>query len=166
MQAALALVRHLLRRHGDRVAVVVFQEQQARLITRFTRNLSAARRSLEAVVPGGLTPLGAGLRESREYLEGSGRRPRLLLLLTDGIPTVATTPRSPLEESLEEAARLPQARVRLYCVGLEPNERYLRQLVDQAHGRLFVVPELDPERLYAVARELGSGADAGYRARR
>ena len=152
MRAAKTLARHLLLTNRDRVAVMAFQERSAALAVPLTRNYAAVERGLRRVVPAGLTPLAAGLAAARLYLRGSHARNPLLLLVTDGIPTVSGAGGSPLEEALGEAERLRGSGVALCCIGLEPNERYLDELARRAGGRLHVVPELRPDLLAAVAR--------------
>ena len=152
MRAAKTLARHLLLTGRERVAVMAFQERAAVLAVPLTRNYAAAERGLARVVPAGLTPLAAGLQAARQYLEQAHARNPLLLLVTDGIPTVGLAAGSPLEEALEEADRLKATGVVLCCIGLEPNEHYLSELAHRAGGRLHVVPELRPDLLAAVAR--------------
>ena len=152
MRAAKTLARHLLVTGRDRVGVMAFQERGAALAVPLTRNFAGAERGLRQVVPGGLTPLAAGLAAARAYLRAAHARNPLLLLVTDGIPTVAGAGGSPLEEALEEAGRLQGSGIALSCIGLEPNERYLAELARRAGGRLHVVAELRPELLAAVAR--------------
>jgi magnesium chelatase subunit D len=152
MRAAKTLARHLLLTGRERVAVMAFQERSASLAVPLTRNYAAAERGLARVVPAGLTPLAAGLQAARTYLSRAHARNPLLLLVTDGIPTVGLGAGSPLDEALEEADRLRSTGFALCCIGLEPNERYLGELARRAGGRLHVVPELRPELLAAVAR--------------
>jgi magnesium chelatase subunit D len=152
MRAARTLARHLLLTGRDRVGVMAFQERSAVLAVPLTRNLAAAERGLGQVVPAGLTPLAAGLAAARTYLQRVHAKSPLLLLVTDGIPTVSLAGGNPLDEALEEAARLRGSGIALCCIGLEPNERYLADLAYRAGGRLQVVAELRPELLAAVAR--------------
>jgi magnesium chelatase subunit D len=152
MRAAKTLARHLLLTSRDRVAVMAFQERSAALAVPFTRNYAAAERGLGRVVPAGLTPLAAGLAGARAYLQASHAKRPMLLLVTDGIPTVSAAGGSPLEEALREAAQFRGTGVNLCCIGLEPNERYLAELARRAGGSLHVVAELRPELLADVAR--------------
>ncbi len=152
MRAAKMLARHLLLTSRDRVAVMAFQERGAVLAVGLTRNYAAAERGLGDVVAAGLTPLAAGLAAARQYLCRAHARHALLLLVTDGIPTVSAGGGSPLEEALAEAGGLRGSGIALSCIGLEPNEHYLRELARRAGGRLHVVAELRPDVLAAVAR--------------
>lgn len=151
MRAAKVLARHLLLTSRDRVAVMAFQERSAELAVGFTRNYAAAERGLSRIHPSGLTPLAAGLARARTYLQASHAKNPLLLLVTDGIPTVSATGGSPLEEALHEANAFRDSGVSLCCIGLEPNERYLRELARRAGGMLHVVAELRPELMAPVA---------------
>ncbi len=153
MRAARTLARHLVLTGRGRVAVMTFQERHCVLAVPLTRNYAAAERGLRRIAPSGLTPLAAGLRAARRYLGGARAKNPLLLLVTDGIPTAAMGEGSPLDEALIEAARLRDARVALCCIGLEPNERYLSELVRRAGGRLHVLTELRPEALARLAHD-------------
>lgn len=152
MRAAKTLARHLLLTSRDRVAVMAFQERGALLAVPFTRNYTAAERGLGRIQPAGLTPLAAGLAAARDYLRASHARNPLLLLVTDGIPTVSAGGGSPLDEALVEAERIGGLGLALACIGLEPNERYLAELARRAGGSLHVVSELRPDVLARVAR--------------
>jgi len=75
----------------DRVAVVAFRDEGARVLLTPTRALARARRELAALPGGGATPLAAGLRAALELARSArreGTRPRILLL-TDGRANVA-----------------------------------------------------------------------------
>lgn len=153
MRGAKTMARHLLLTSSHRVAVITFQEQGAKIAVPFTRNFAQAERGLNGIVPSGLTPLAAGLRTATNYVRECRARRPLILLVTDGIPTVAEAGGSPLEEALAAASRLHQEHIALCCIGLEPNERYMTELVARAGGRLYVVPELRPEILTRLAAE-------------
>ncbi|HEX6988384.1 MAG TPA: VWA domain-containing protein [Bacillota bacterium] len=151
MRAAKTLARHLLATTRDRVAVVVFQERQVRVSVPFTRNDLRVEQGLATIRPYGLTPLATGLAAAREYLRAARPRNPLLLLITDGIPTVPHDGTNPLDDALAQAARWRGSRVSFTCVGLQPNERYLRGLVASAGGSLHIVDELEADTLVAIA---------------
>ncbi len=153
MRGAKTMARHLLLTSSHRVAVITFQEQGAKIAVPFTRNFARAERGLSGIVPSGLTPLAAGLHTATDYVRECRARRPLILLVTDGIPTVAEAGGSPLEEALAAASHLHEERIALCCIGLEPNERYMTELVARASGRLYVVPELHPEILTRLAAE-------------
>lgn len=151
MRAAKTLARHLLFTTRDRVAVVVFQERQVRVSVPFTRNYARVEEGLATIRPFGLTPLATGLVRTRAYLEQARPRNPLLLLITDGIPTVPHEGKNPLEDALRAAAEWRATRAGFACVGLQPNERYLTELVTAAGGALYVVEELQAQTLVAIA---------------
>ncbi|MFO7246238.1 MAG: VWA domain-containing protein [Thermaerobacter sp.] len=151
MRAAKTLARHLLATTRDRVAVVVFQERQVRVSVPFTRNDLRVEQGLATIRPYGLTPLATGLAAAREYLKAARPRNPLLILITDGIPTVPHDGTNPLDDALSQAARWRGSRVSFTCVGLQPNERYLRGLVEAAGGSLHIVDELEADTLVAIA---------------
>lgn len=151
MRAAKTLARHLLATTRDRVAVIVFQERQVRVSVPFTRNDLRVEQGLATIRPYGLTPLATGLAAAREYLRSARPRNPLLLLITDGIPTVPHDGTNPLDDALAQAQRWRGSRVSFTCVGLQPNERYLRGLVESAGGSLHIVDELEADTLVAIA---------------
>ncbi len=166
MRAARALARHLVLTGRGRVAVLTFQERECTLVVPLTRNDLAVERGLGRVRPSGLTPLAAGLAGARHYLAAAHAKNPLVLLVTDGIPTAAHGAGSPLDEALTEARRFRDARLRLTCIGLEPNEHYLAELVRRAGGRLHVLAELRPEALARLAREERTRLEEGAFPRR
>jgi len=92
-----------------------------------------------------------GLEKALEIASRSLKKP-LVLCITDGIPTVPSTSLSPIEDSLVAARALAKRGVRLGCIGLEPNQSFLRQMVSAAKGTLYVVEELEASTLAAIAK--------------
>ncbi|MDI3316110.1 MAG: VWA domain-containing protein [Bacillota bacterium] len=151
MAAARRLVRHLALQTRDRVAIIVFQDRTSRLHAGFTRRWRLLAEGLDAVHPSGLTPLAEGLVHATRYVAAHARRKTLLLLLTDGIPTVPRLSLNPLQDAVEAAREIRRRRLAFACVGLAPNEGYLRQLCEAAGGRLYVLPELESGALVRIA---------------
>lgn len=151
MRDAKTLVRHLLLTTRDKVAVIVFQERQVRISVPFTRNYSRVEAGLGSIRPFGLTPLAAGLEEAEAFIRASRPRNPLLLMITDGIPTVPLRGRNPLDDALEAARRWRSLPAGFSCIGLQPNERYLSDLVAAAGGSLYVVDELEAHTMMAIA---------------
>ncbi|MCL6581053.1 MAG: VWA domain-containing protein [Firmicutes bacterium] len=151
MRAAKYLAQHLLLSTRDRVAVIVFQEREAGLYVPFTRNFEAVQRGLARIRPLGLTPLAEGLVQAASYVKAERARDPLLLLITDGIPTVPRWTLNPIADALAAARLLAKDRVRLSCVGLEPNLDFLRELAAAGRGTLHVLGELDQTLLSEIA---------------
>ncbi|EKP93759.1 VWA domain-containing protein [Thermaerobacter subterraneus] len=153
IRAAKDLAQQLLVSTRDRVAVITFQERVVQVQVPLTRNTSRVERGLSQIQPYGLTPLAQGLEVALLYLAQSRARNPLLVLVTDGIPTVPYRTANPLEDAVQVARQLGTGRfgrVGFTCIGLQPNERYLRELVRAAGGRLYVVDELERETLISI----------------
>ncbi len=90
------------------VAVVTVSGDGAQVVLRPTRSLEVARARMDAIDRRGPTPLAAGLREASrlaEQLRHRGLEP-LLVLITDGRPTVGEEGLGPVEATLRAAAAL------------------------------------------------------------
>jgi Mg-chelatase subunit ChlD len=149
--AAKHLARHLLVSTRDRVAVIAFQERDVKVYVPFTRDWAQVEEGLSRIQPMGLTPLAHGLTQSMDLIRQSRVRRPLLLLITDGIPTVPKWSVDPLADALEAARCVGAGRVPFGCIGLQPSRRYLEELVRVAGGSLHVVEELDEEALVTIA---------------
>ncbi|WP_374712694.1 VWA domain-containing protein [Symbiobacterium terraclitae] len=151
IMAAKHLARHLLVSTRDRIAVIAFQERDVRVYVPFTRDYGVVEEGLSRIQPLGLTPLAHGLSRSMELINSSRVRRPLLLLITDGIPTVPKWSADPLADALEAARHLRAGRIPFGCIGLQPSRRYLEQLTREAGGTLHVVEELSEESLITIA---------------
>jgi len=152
MAAAKQLARYLVAEGRDRVAVVSFQERGATIRVPFTRDHRSVEIGLERLKPYGLTPMASGLWECLSFVRGSRLRSPLVLLITDGVPTVPRWSMNALGDALEAARCVGRTKLPFACVGLEPNREFLEELSDAAGGALYVVRELDADTLVAIAR--------------
>lgn len=157
--AAKHLARHLLISTRDRIAVVAFQEKDVKVHVPFTRDWAQVEAGLSRIQPMGLTPLAEGLTRSLELMRESRVRRSLLLLITDGIPTVPKWTIDPLADALQSAQQIGQAKVPFGCIGLQPSRRYLEELSKAAGGTLHVVEELSEESLVLIAHRERSRAN-------
>lgn len=153
IMAAKHLARHLLVSTKDRIAVIAFQERDVRVYVPFTRDYGMVEEGLSRIQPLGLTPLAHGLTQSMELIRSSRVRRPLLLLITDGIPTVPKWSVDPLADALEAARHIKAGRIPFGCIGLQPSRRYLDHLSREAGGTLHVVDELSEETLVAIAHQ-------------
>ena len=149
--AAKHLARHLVLSTRDRVSIIAFQERSVCIQAPFTRDYGLIEAGLARIQPQGLTPLALGLSAGLELVRGERVRRPLLLLITDGIPTVPSLTLDPLADALEAARQVQRARMPLGVIGLQPSRRYLSELAKAAGGSLHVVDELDAEALVAFA---------------
>ncbi len=157
IRAAKHLARHLLFTGPQKVAVVAFQEREVKVYVPFTRSAALLDEGLRAIRPFGLTPLAEGLWRCCELISSSRTRNALLLLITDGVPTVPKWSVNPIEDALEAGRELSRRKVNFTCIGLEPNRQFLRQLSDRAGGRLYIVDELEKDTLVAIAHREWTG---------
>jgi Mg-chelatase subunit ChlD len=107
----------------DRVGLVVFQKQSARLVLRPTNSVELARRALADIPVGGKTPLTAGLQLAFDVISRERHMHRdlapLMVLLTDGAGNVSLTDSPPLREAYRVADRFPEAQIRSVIVNME-----------------------------------------------
>lgn len=150
LQAATALAKHLVAATRDKVAVLTFQESEVRLAVPFTRKLHELNAGLELIKPYGLTPLATGLAYARDYLRQSKVRNPLLVLISDGIPTVPSSTTDPIGDAINEARSLSRVNVHFCCIGLEPNQNVLAEVTASAKGTLHIVKELDGSTLVQI----------------
>lgn len=153
LQAAKFLARHLLVAAKARVAVMSFQADSAELVLPFTRCYRDADRGLCRLTPAGLTPLARGLTEAVAALQSEKSRRPLLLLITDGIPTVPLISDNPVSDALAAAARVAEQRLAFGCIGLEPSRSYLTAIAAQGQGSLYILDDLEEEGLVAAAQQ-------------
>lgn len=151
LRAAKFLAQHLVLATRDRVAVLVFQERQVQTYVPLCRSLGRVENGLSRIAALGLTPMAEGIVGALDYLRRARARNPVLLLISDGIPTVPKWTLDPLSDALDAASRIPQARVNFACIGLEPNRAFLEGLCRRANGHLYIVDELDREALVAIA---------------
>lgn len=150
--AAKYLIRHLLHSTRDRIGVLTFRGGEASLLVPLTRRLSRVEEGLKGLVPSGLTPMAHGLSEGSRYLKRSLARRSLLLLVTDGIPTVPKWTANPVSDAIRAAETVASSRVSFGCIGLEPSRAYLEAITRAGKGSLYILDDLDEGTLVAVAR--------------
>lgn len=154
LQAAKYLAQHLLLSTRDRVAVILFQEEEVRLAVPFTRNLTRVQQGLKEITSRGLTPLSLGLQFTLSYLQGSRRGNRsLLFLITDGIPTVSRGSCSPGQDALAVADIIARRGLHFGCIGLGPNKKFLHELCQRSKGNLYIIDELQGEILAQILHQ-------------
>jgi len=152
MRAAKELARHLVLAGKEKVSIVTFQDSDVKVVCPFTKSVRKVDEGLKQIQASGLTPLAIGLEKALELSSRSLKKP-LVLCITDGIPTVPSWTLSPIEDAIVAARSLAKKGVRFGCIGLEPNQGFLRQMVSAAKGTLYVVEELEASTLAAIARK-------------
>jgi magnesium chelatase subunit D len=147
----------------DRVALVTFAGEEARVALRPTGSVEVARARLADLATGGRTPLGPGLRVALDVARSAqridpGRRP-VIVVLTDGRATSAGRPRSeapaadPTRAALTAAAEIAGAGIEALVVDAEDGDIRLglaRQLADAMGAHYTALPDLGAESLARV----------------
>jgi magnesium chelatase subunit D len=143
----------------DRVGLVVFQKEEARLVLPFTSSVELAQRLLRTLPVGGKTPLSAGLMLayrvfSRELRLNPEAMP-LMILLTDGAGNVSLTETPPQEEAQRIADLVRRSGIHSAVINME-HEAYDRGLAQglarALGGPCYCLAELKAAELYRTVR--------------
>jgi Mg-chelatase subunit ChlD len=143
----------------DRVGLVVFQKEEARLVLPFTSSVELAQKALRHVPVGGKTPLSAGLMLAyrvfrRELVLHPDAMP-LMILLTDGAGNVSLTETPPLEEAHKIADLIYRTSIHSLVINME-HEAYdrglARDLAQALAGPCYCLAELKASELYRTVR--------------
>ncbi|HEV7360392.1 MAG TPA: VWA domain-containing protein, partial [Mycobacterium sp.] len=145
--AALSLLRDAYQRR-DKVAVITFRQQQARLLLPPTSSAHIAGRRLARFDTGGRTPLAEGLLAARELIVRERARDRarraLVVVLTDGRATAGP---DPLGRSRIAASRLVAEGAAAVVVDCETS--YVRLGLAGQLARQLGAPIIRLEQLHA-----------------
>lgn len=144
----------------DRVGLVVFQKEEARLILPPTSSVDLAQKALKDIPVGGKTPLSAGLLLAHQVLVRERARDRevmpLMIVVTDGAGNVSITDLPPQEEALRVASMVHKADLRSVVINTEHEafDRGLAQtLAERLGGSCYTLKQLKAEELYQRVRE-------------
>lgn len=145
--ATLSLLRDAYQRR-DKVAVITFRQQEARLLLPPTSSAHIAGRRLARFDTGGKTPLAEGLLAARELIvrekaRDRARRP-LVVVLTDGRATAGP---DPLGRTRSAAARLVAEGAAAVVVDCETS--YVRLGLAEELARQLGAPAIRLEQLHA-----------------
>jgi magnesium chelatase subunit D len=143
LRAARFLAEHLVLATRAKVAVIAFQEQDVIVPQGFSRGFRTIHEQLLALRAYGLTPLARALQDTANFIAATRVKRPLVVLITDGIPTVPLKSGDPAEDSLLAAEQLGRMRLELICIGLDPNRRFLSDLCSRGRGRLHIIQELE-----------------------
>jgi Mg-chelatase subunit ChlD len=144
----------------DRVGLVVFQKEEARLVLPFTSSVELAQGALRHLPVGGKTPLSAGLmlayRVVRRELRLHPKAMPLMILLTDGAGNVSLTETAPQEEAHKIADLIQRAGIHSVVINME-HEAYDRglaaNLARALDGPCYCLAELKAAELYRTVRD-------------
>jgi len=162
MQATKGAVMSLLTdayQRRDRVGLVVFQKNNARIVLPPTNSVELARRALADIPVGGKTPLSAGLQTAydvitRELRQHPDLMP-LMVLLTDGAGNVSMTNLPPQKEAFRIAETFPQAHIRSVVINMEHeafDQGLAKALAEHLEAPCYTLAELKAEALLRTVR--------------
>lgn len=165
MQATKAAVLSLLRdayQRRDRVGLVSFQRDYAKVLLPLTNSVELAQKRLQTMPTGGKTPLARGMLTALELLERARRQDDeilpLMVLLTDGQANVAMGNLPPQQEAYLIADLIASRAIRAIVIDTEhPNfERGLsRRLAEHLKGAYYRLEDLcDGGLVQAVRRQM------------
>jgi magnesium chelatase subunit D len=147
----------------DRVGLVVFQKDRARLILPPTNSVQLAQQALADIPVGGKTPLSAGLYLSfqvirREQYTHPDVEP-LLILLTDGAGNVSISDQNPQREAHQLAEQIANENIRCVVINMEHaafDQGLAQALAEHLKGPCYTLSELKAESLLSTVRaEMG-----------
>jgi len=163
MQATKGAVMSLLTdayQRRDRVGMVVFQKNGARVVLPPTNSVELARQALADIPVGGKTPLSAGLQVAHEVITRELRQHPdlmpLMVLLTDGAGNVSMTNLPPQEEAYRIAEMFPQAHIRSVVINMEHeafDQGLAQALAEHLEAPCYTLAELKAEALLRTVRE-------------
>ena len=144
----------------DRVGVVVFQKNGARLVLPPTHSVTRAQKALQDVPVGGKTPLSAGLHLAYEVITRELRQHPdlmpLMVLLTDGAGNVSMSDLPPQEEAHRIADLFPQAHIRSVVINMEHesfDQGLAQALADHLQAPCYRLEDLRAEALLERVRQ-------------
>jgi len=162
MQATKGAVMSLLTdayQRRDRVGLVVFQKNDARVVLPPTNSVELARRALTDIPVGGKTPLSTGLQTAYEVITRELRQHPdlmpLMVLLTDGAGNVSMTNLPPQEEAYRIAEMFPQTHIRSAVINMEHeafDQGLAQALAEHLEAPCYTLAELKAEALLHTIR--------------
>jgi len=157
--AVLSLLTDAYQRR-DRVGMIVFQKDRAKLVLPPTNSVELARRSLSDIPIGGKTPLSAGLNMAfevikREELAHPDVR-TLLILLTDGVGNVSISRMHPQKEANKIAEKIAGEEIPSVVINMEHREfdkGLASEIADHLKASYYCLSDLRAEKLLQTVRD-------------
>jgi Mg-chelatase subunit ChlD len=144
----------------DRVGLIVFNKNEARLVLAPTNSVLLAKKALADIAVGGKTPLSAGLFLSLNVIQQEANSHPdvmpLMILLTDGAGNVSMSDLPPQEEAARMAAAISEAGVRSIVINMEHSafdQGLARALADKLDAPCHTLADLRAETLYKAVLE-------------
>jgi Mg-chelatase subunit ChlD len=139
----------------DRVGLIVFNKNDARLVLPPTNSVQLAKKALVDIAVGGKTPLSAGLSMAYEvFRKESYTHPDvipLMILLTDGAGNVSLSDLPPQEEAHRIAQLIRDEDIRSVVINMEHaafDQGLARLLAEHLDGPCHTLEDLRADTLY------------------
>jgi Mg-chelatase subunit ChlD len=162
MQATKGAIMSLLTdayQRRDRVGLVVFQKDQARVVLPPTNSVELAQKALKDIPVGGKTPLSAGLNLAHKVIQQELRLHKdvmpLMIVLTDGAGNVSMTEMPAQEEAYRFAELIHEDTIRSVVINMEHaafDQGLAAQLAKHLDAPCYTLRELKAESLYQTVR--------------
>jgi magnesium chelatase subunit D len=144
----------------DRVGLVVFNKNEAKLVLPPTNSVHLARKALADVAVGGKTPLSAGLLLAYDvFRQEANTHPDvmpLMLLLTDGAGNVSMSNLPPQEEAHRIAGLIRDHNIRSVVINMEHaafDQGLAQLLAENLDAPCHTLEDLHAEALYQTVLE-------------
>ena len=147
------LAKHLILKPYTRISVLAFQERKVSLNVPFTRNYDLFEEGINSITSTGLTPLALALDKGLLYMKTKYLKNPLIMLITDGIPTVSLWSADPIKDAINAAEKIAKNKINFCCIGLQPNKDCLVKISEAAKGKLFILDELSREALVEIVNK-------------
>ena len=162
MQATKGAIMSLLTdayQRRDRVGLVVFQKNDARVVLPPTGSVELAQKALSEIPVGGKTPLSAGLSLAHKVIQQELRLHKdvmpLMIVLTDGAGNVSMSDLPAQDEAYRFAEQIQQDHVRAVVINMEHvafDQGLAAQLAEHLGAPCYTLPQLKAESLYQTVR--------------
>ena len=144
----------------DRVGLIVFQKDQARLVLPPTSSIDLAQRALKDIPVGGKTPLSAGLTLAQRVLAREMQvHPDvapLVIVLTDGAGNVSQGGASPQAEAYNVAEQIAELDIRAVVINMEHqafDQGLAARLAEHLDAPCYSLRDLKAESLYRTVKD-------------
>jgi magnesium chelatase subunit D len=156
--AILALLRDAYQCR-DRVGLVSFQRDYAKVLLPLTSSVEMAQQRLQSMPTGGKTPLARGMLTGYEVVaQARWREPEIipmLVLITDAQANVAINNQAPQAEAYQVADFIATQDIRTIIIDTELREferGLARQLAERLKGQYYRLEDLSSEGLAQMVR--------------
>ncbi|MHC1771451.1 MAG: VWA domain-containing protein [Flexilinea sp.] len=146
----------------DRVSLITFQKDEAKIVLQPTHSVMLAERSMKQIKVGGKTPLPAGLSKAYDVLKQEKRlhpdENVLLIILTDGAGNVSIGHRDSMEESKIIAEKIASEGFRSVVIDMEQttfDQGLANTLAKQLNAPCYLIAGLKADQLVkTIKREI------------